>query len=434
MVRHNPAGPARFFLCSLLVSVIFALPALSQNPVGWWKFNDGQGTRAVDSSGYGHNATLMNGVQWVSGRQQAYAASANALNRQYVSVPTINLSSTKAVTLTLWVNRTYTTSGGAHLLFEASTNFNWSTTGFALIPDDGTCLGISAAIHGDVGYTTNCYNNPTSGVWHHLAVVYDKTQSAGNAVMLYVDGVLQSPSRNLYAATNTNYFGNNPIYLFSRAGGSGFNSGIVEDFRIYPAALTAGQIQRIYNGSCILTAQPASLSFPDTYVGQRSQGTTTLTNTCSRNITIQNVSESGSQFVLTPVKTPLILGPGKSTPVNVAFAPTVAGQASGTVTVTSDATNGTLVVPLSGKGIVQNQQHYVTLQWNASTSQVAGYNAYRSTNQNGPYTKLNSSLISVTQYSDNTVQSGYTYYYVATAVDSLGNESVYSNQTSASIP
>jgi len=32
------------------------------------------------------------------------------------------------------------------------------------------------------------------------------------------------------------------------------------------------------------------------------------------------------------------------------------------------------------------------------------------------------------------LQSGTTYYYVTTAVDSSGNESVYSNQAAAVIP
>lgn len=77
----------------------------------------------------------------------------------------------------------------------------------------------------------------------------------------------------------------------------------------------------------------------------------------------------------------------------------------------------------------------VFLSWNASTSPgVIGYNVFRATNSGGPYTELNSSLISVTNYTDRTVQGGHTYYYVSTAVNSEGQESVYSNQTVASIP
>jgi uncharacterized repeat protein (TIGR03803 family) len=78
--------------------------------------------------------------------------------------------------------------------------------------------------------------------------------------------------------------------------------------------------------------------------------------------------------------------------------------------------------------------HTVSLSWDASTSQVIGYNVYRGTNPNGPYTKINSTLDAVTTYTDSAVQAGQTYYYVTTAVDSAGEESVYSNQADAVIP
>ena len=65
---------------------------------------------------------------------------------------------------------------------------------------------------------------------------------------------------------------------------------------------------------------------------------------------------------------------------------------------------------------------------------MAGYNIYRGTVSGGPYTKINSSLITILTYTDSTVQSGITYYYVATAVDSSGDESVNSDEVSAPIP
>jgi fibronectin type 3 domain-containing protein len=74
------------------------------------------------------------------------------------------------------------------------------------------------------------------------------------------------------------------------------------------------------------------------------------------------------------------------------------------------------------------------LSWDASTSQVAGYNIYRGTKSGGPYAKLNSSLEPGTVYTDSSVQSGTTYYYVSTAVDSSNVESAYSNQAAAAIP
>lgn len=72
--------------------------------------------------------------------------------------------------------------------------------------------------------------------------------------------------------------------------------------------------------------------------------------------------------------------------------------------------------------------HQVSLSWTASTSSnVAGYNVYRATASTGPFTKMNLSLMNSTNAVDNTVVPGQTYYYVATAVDTSGVESVYSS-------
>jgi IPT/TIG domain len=78
--------------------------------------------------------------------------------------------------------------------------------------------------------------------------------------------------------------------------------------------------------------------------------------------------------------------------------------------------------------------HVVSLAWNPSTSTVAGYNIYRATASGGPFSKINPSLIAGTTYTDDTVQGDTTYFYVATAVDSSGTESVFSNEVLALVP
>jgi hypothetical protein len=80
-------------------------------------------------------------------------------------------------------------------------------------------------------------------------------------------------------------------------------------------------------------------------------------------------------------------------------------------------------------------QHRVTLSWKASTSSnMKGYNVYRAATAGGAFTKLNASPLATTAYTDNAVESGRTYYYVTTAVNTNNAESSYSNQTTAVIP
>lgn len=90
---------------------------------------------------------------------------------------------------------------------------------------------------------------------------------------------------------------------------------------------------------------------------------------------------------------------------------------------------------VSSATTLASTSHSVALTWTASTTpNIAGYNIYRSTISGGSYMKLNSSLVVPTAYTDSTVVAGQTYFYVATAVDTSGNESVYSTQVQAVIP
>jgi len=111
------------------------------------------------------------------------------------------------------------------------------------------------------------------------------------------------------------------------------------------------------------------------------------------------------------------------------FAPTGYGTFTGSVSVVSSATNSPLIVSLNGSSYAD------ILSWDPSTSGVVGYNVYRGTQSGGPYgTKMNSSLITSTTFTDTSVQAGQTLFYVVTAVDSSSVESNYSNQISATVP
>jgi fibronectin type 3 domain-containing protein len=117
----------------------------------------------------------------------------------------------------------------------------------------------------------------------------------------------------------------------------------------------------------------------------------------------------------------------------VTFSPTGIGDVMGGLTITSDATNSSLPIMVSGSG-AQPASHFVTVSWRASTSSVLGYYLYRSTQAGGPYVRLNSTPVAETQYSDFTVVAGQTYFYVVSAVDSNNMQSRYSNEGAANVP
>ena len=69
-------------------------------------------------------------------------------------------------------------------------------------------------------------------------------------------------------------------------------------------------------------------------------------------------------------------------------------------------------------------QSGIALDWNDGTeSDLAGYNVYRSSNVEGPYTKVNGDVLTTSEFVDAMAPSGKTSYYRITAVDIWGNES-----------
>lgn len=104
------------------------------------------------------------------------------------------------------------------------------------------------------------------------------------------------------------------------------------------------------------------------------------------------------------------------------------------ITLTCGSTGSVTLGPLTFTCNAIGPAHNVLVAWTASTSVVVGYNVYRSTTSGTGYAKINTSLISALNYTDGNVQSGTTYFYVATAVDSSGAESAFSNQGTAVIP
>jgi len=198
------------------------------------------------------------------------------------------------------------------------------------------------------------------------------------------------------------------------------------------AGVSSGSQQGTGSGVGQLVVSPATMNFGNVAVGGNKVLGGNLT-AGSSDITVSSAAWTGQGYVVSGITFPATVPAGKSVPFTVTFTPQAAGNATGNVTFYSDATNSPGVEALSGAG-TQTSQHSVALSWDASTSQVAGYNVYRGTTNGGPYTKINSGLDASTNYTDQSVQSGLSYYYVTTAVDSQGAESSYSNQAQAVIP
>jgi len=183
-----------------------------------------------------------------------------------------------------------------------------------------------------------------------------------------------------------------------------------------------------------ITATPTSLDFGSEMVGKTHLLTASLINTGNSGVTVSGITVSDADFTTSGGVDGVTLAAGQSATLNVIYEPKTASKQSGTVKISSNATNSPATITVTGTG-VSATVHSVALTWGASSSTgIIGYYVYRSTTSGSGFAQLVASPLSGLQYTDGAVQSGTTYYYKVTTVNSAGQESTSTAEVKATIP
>ena len=179
-----------------------------------------------------------------------------------------------------------------------------------------------------------------------------------------------------------------------------------------------------------LKVSETSLNFGNVVVSSSEARDVKITNSGNANVTIKGVTVSGSGFSVSGGSN-VTLAPNQSETITVNFNPKSKGSLSGALTVSSNAP--TVKIELGGTGM-QGGNHSVGLTWTASTSPSIGYFIYRRTGTAGSFSRLDSSIDTLTSFTDNNVMDGATYFYVVTTVAAGEAESQFSEEVSVTIP
>jgi len=186
-----------------------------------------------------------------------------------------------------------------------------------------------------------------------------------------------------------------------------------------------------------LSLNATAIGFGNVNLNSPATQSVILTSTGVVPVTVSAATAIGSGFTISGSPFPISLNPNQSAALSVQFDPTIAGPASGTLTIVSTSlTNPIAIIGLSGTGVV-GVAYQVNLSWEAPTSSpdpVAGYNVYRSPDGASTYQQLNTAVVTQTTYVDTGVQSGQTYDYIVESVDASGMESAPSNTAAVPIP
>jgi hypothetical protein len=241
-------------LCSLMalmfISTVFAQD-INSGLVGYWKFDEGSGNIAADSSGNGNNGALINSPAWVDGRWGGKALSFNGVD-QYVNVTgnTDLNPHTSNWTISAWVNIAQLTNSGGNdygfvIVGKRQTASDTSLTLLARGGSSTTSQARFAFIYDGTlqlaGAQTPLMN--VSG-WHYVS-----GERSGGDLYVYVDGVEYGPNNfvnyggNLTASTDVN--STTPINLAHHGAWSSYYNGTIDEVRIYNRTLSQQEIQEI---------------------------------------------------------------------------------------------------------------------------------------------------------------------------------------------
>lgn len=234
------------------------------------------------------------------------------------------------------------------------------------------------------------------------------------------------------------------VTVAAGATSAGFTASVAAVSSTQTAMLTAsaGGVTETYtlqlNGSGpALTVGATNIAFGSVNLNSPATQVVMLTSSGTSALTINAATLVGTGFTLSGASFPVTLNPGQEVTLDLAFDPTVAGAATGSLTITSNAaSSGTVTISLSGTG-QDATQHTVDLSWDApvdSPDAVAGYNVYRAPSGTTLFELINTSITLPITYTDNTVVSGTNYDYEVMSVDASGNESAPSNIYTADIP
>ena len=185
-----------------------------------------------------------------------------------------------------------------------------------------------------------------------------------------------------------------------------------------------------------IAVTPASLAFGNVTLNTTATQPVTIASTGNAALQVTALAVTGSGFALSAAPAlPVSVASGATYTVNVVFAPTVAGDVSGGLAITSNATNTpTLNLGLSGSGM--QRTYSVDLTWqvpSSSADPIAGFNVYRAVSGSGNFAQINSALVTSAAYSD--MQTGAASWdYEIRSVDANGTVSAASNVFTAVIP
>jgi glucose/arabinose dehydrogenase len=366
-INHNISFPAAN-------STIVATYQASQNPdlVGYWRFDEGTATSALDWSGVGNHGTVLGGATWTSGKFGG-ALSFNGTSSYVRVLSNLNQWLGGSGSVAAWIKTA-----------QSGQDTAWLAPGITGVQSDGNpndvfygWINASGQICVSAGDGPAAQSSATihNNVWRHVVLTRN---SASGQVQVYVDGALN-------AATSETGIKTTPFFSIARiedtAGSPAYFNGSLDDVRIYKRVLTAQEVQNLFNLPVVsIVATDASAAEFGSDTGSFTISRTgSTTSALGVNYTRSGNAISGADYA--QLNSPATIASGSAS-VNLVVAPQSDTIAEGTETVTisilpsaSYALGAATAATVAISDLPIDHWRYTNFDASANTPSIAGNTA-----------------------------------------------------------
>jgi hypothetical protein len=247
------AGPVWSF------STVRTIAISDPNLLAWWKMDEGPGVRVADWSGHGRHAQFANPAPaWATGLFGGALLFADD-GESVVHEDGSFLNGLDALTITAWIRSNVTDTDKGFLIFEPPTgeddrDMRYDAAGFTAGGLNVIKMGVTVSQDGaSTTLQLESSNDRQTTDWQHLTLVW----ASGQALQLYINGKLDSPTFNSTAAVGRLAGYSTVIIGKASKDTAGFSwDGLIDEIRIYRKALTEAEIQAALRSDPLLAWGP----------------------------------------------------------------------------------------------------------------------------------------------------------------------------------
>ncbi|MFC7335953.1 LamG-like jellyroll fold domain-containing protein [Haloferula chungangensis] len=231
---------------------VLVTPGPTAGLVAHWPLDEGSGTSTADVSGFGSEASLLNGASWGSDATRGSHVVFDGTDDRIQTAFNYSLSDTDDFTWAWWAKKAPGSHSGSIMVGNRYGGTGSETLEFikfmsskAAFANTGSAAGIEDYIYP---------NQIATSSWNHYAMVKE-----GTSYRWYVDGVAQG------TPVTINYNESSPLPFLIGGDDDGSGSkvnehfeGCIDDVVLYRSALSAAEVANVIGGTYALTIPMAT--------------------------------------------------------------------------------------------------------------------------------------------------------------------------------